>query len=165
MNYIKIVEYLRECPQIQKVLPVAGEQKWYNDVVLPVGGSSTANISGRFDTLGGYEAKITPISSIYNDYQINCYRPYDVKDTSQPSLNENALTYEEVQEIFTWVAEQDNNQHFPDVSEKVISVECTAVQPYIRTVDEEENIMCYAVTFRVWFVNEIRKPRMMYYEI
>lgn len=165
MNYIKIVEYLRECPQIAKLLPIAGEQKVYNDIVLPAGGSSTASISGGFDSLGDYNGKVVPVPSIYKDYQINSYRPYDVKDTNPPNYNDNALTLEEIDEIFSWVAEQDNKGNFPDVAEKVISVECTSVQPYIRGVDEDENIVCYAITFRVWFVNEVRKPRQVYYEL
>lgn len=164
MKYVKIVEYLRQCPQIAKLLPIAGEQKAYNDIVLPAGGSATANVSGKIDTLGAYEGDVTPISSIYKDYQINSYRPYDVKDNNPPYANGNALTIEEIDEIFDWVAEQDNKQNFPDVDEKVISVECTSVQPYIRGVDEGDNIVCYAITFRVWYVNNVRKRRSVYYE-
>lgn len=165
MDYVKIVEYLRQCPQINKLLPVAGEQTAYSDIVMPVGGSSTANIQGRFDNLGGYEGDIIPIPTIYKDYQINSYRPYDVKDNNPPQYNGNALTLEEVDEIFKWVSEQDNAENFPDVSEKVVSVECTAVQPYIRGVDEDLNIVCYAITFRVWYVNQFRKQRSVYYEL
>lgn len=164
MEYVKIVDYLRQCPQIAKLLPIAGEQKAYNDIVLPAGGSPTANISGNIDTIGGYDGRVVPIPSIYKDYQINCYRPYDVKDNNPPYANGNALTLEEVDEVFSWVAEQDNSENFPDVSEKIIAVECTSVQPYIRGVDDSENIVCYVITFRVWFVNEIRKPRCVYYE-
>lgn len=164
MEYVKIVDYLRQCPQIAKLLPVAGEQKAYNDIVLPAGGSSTANISGSIDTVGGYEGNVVPIATIYKDYQINSYRPYDVKDNNPPYANENALTLEEIDEIFKWVAEQDNNENFPNVSEKIVSVECTSVQPYIRGTDESENIVCYVINFRIWYVNEIRKRRSVYYE-
>lgn len=164
MEYTKIVEYLRQCPQLNKIFPVASGQEWYTDVVNPIGGSATASISGKFDVLGCYEGSVVPIPSIYKDYQIYCYRPYDTKDNNPPQYNENALTLEEVEEVFSWVAEQDNNCNFPDVSEKVISVECTSVQPYIRTVDEEENTVCYAITFRVWYVNEVRKRRNVYYD-
>lgn len=165
MNYIKIVEFLRQCPQINKLLPIAGEQQAYNDIVMPIGGSSTASIQGKIDSLGCYEGEISPIPTIYKDYQINSYRPYDVKENNPPKFNENALTLEEIDEIFKWVAEQDNNEIFPDVEEKIVSIECTSVQPYIRGVDETENLICYAITFRVWYVNELRKKRSVYYEL
>lgn len=165
MEYIKVVEYLRKCPLIKSLLPVAGEQTAYNDIVLPIGGSATASISGKFDSLGGYEGEIVPFPTVYKDYQINCYRPYDTNDNNPPKYNLNALTTEEIDEIYNWVAEQDNNQNFPDVTENVVSVECTSVQPYIRGVDDSENVVCYAITFRIWYVNQIRKRRSMYYEL
>lgn len=165
MEYTKIVEYLRQCPQIAKLLPIAGEQEAYNNIILPIGGSSTANITSKFDMLGGYEYQLIPIPTIYKDYQINCYRPYDINDNNPPEYNGNALTLEEIDEIFKWVAEQDNNLTFPDVSEKVVSVECTSVQPYIRGTDETDNVVCYVITFRVWYVNQIRQMRSDYYEI
>lgn len=146
-------------------MPIAGRQSFYTDIILPVGGSSTASIKGSIDSVGCYEGEIVPIPTIYKDYQINCYRPYDINDTSPPVYNENALTMEEIDGIFSWVASKDNNMDFPDVSEKVVSVECTSVQPYIRAVDEREKIMCFAVTFRVWYVNEVRKRREVYHEL
>lgn len=165
MEYIKVVEYLRQCPLIKSLLPVAGEQMAYNDVILPIGGSATASVSGKFDALGGYEGEIVPLPTVYKDYQINCYRPYDTNDNNPPKYNLNALTTEEIDEIYNWVAEQDNKQNFPDVTEKVVSVECTSVQPYIRGVDDSDNVVCYAITFRIWYVNQIRKRRSMYYEL
>lgn len=164
MNYTKIVEYLRKCPQISEILPVAGEQTAYTDVVVPVGGSATANISAKIDTLGGYMGEVVPIPTIYKDFQINCYRPYDINNNNPPKFNGNALTLENVDEIFDWVAKQDNDTNFPDVEEKVVSVECTAVQPYIRGTDESDNVLCYVITFRVWYVNEVRQRRVVYYE-
>lgn len=165
LNYVKIVEYLRKCPEIEKLLPIAGTEEAYTEVVLPAGGSSTANVVGGFDALGGYEGSVNPIPSIYEDYQINCYRYYDVKDNNPPQYNSNALTEEEVNEIFKWVANQDEKNNFPDVTEKIITVECTSLQPYIRGVDESKNIVCYVVNFRVWYVNEVRKRKQVYYEL
>lgn len=165
MEYTKIVEYLRQCPEIAQLLPIAGEQEAYTDIILPVGGSSTANITGKFDMLGGYEYQLTPIPTIYKDYQINCYRPYNVNDNNPPQYNSNALTLKAVDKIFKWVAEQDNKLNFPDVSEKIVSIECTSVQPYIRGTDETDNIVCYVITFRVWYVNQIRQRRSNYYEL
>lgn len=164
MEYAKVVEYLRGCPQIAKLLPVAGEQEVYNSVILPAGGSATASVSGKIDVMGDYEGTVTPVTTIYKDYQINCYRPYDVKDTNPPKYNGNALTFEEIDEIYAWVVEQDNNMHFPDVKEKIVAIECTAIQPYIRSVDVSENVVCYVVNVRIWFVNEIRKARTVFYE-
>lgn len=165
MDYIKVVEYLRQCPQISRLLPVAGEQSAYNDIVLPLGGSSTATIAGNIDALGSYEGEVKPSPTVYKDYQINCYRPYDAKDGNPPKFNENALTVQEIGEVFAWVAEQDNSENFPDVPEKVVSVECTSVQPYIRAVDKTENLICYAITFRIWYVNTVRKARQVYYQL
>lgn len=164
MNYIKIVEYLRQCPQIRELLPIAGEEEAYSSVILCAGGSSTGNVSGKFDNLGGYEGQISPIPTVYRDYQINCYRPYDVGDNSPPGENINALTAQEVDEIYNWIAKMDNEENFPDVEEKIVSVECTDAQSYIRGVDADSNIVCYAVTLRIWYVNETRKRRSIYYE-
>lgn len=158
------MEYLRQCPQIRELLPIAGEEEAYSSVILYAGGSSTGVVSGKFDSLGGYEANIIPSPTIYRDYQINCYRPYDAGDDSPPQDNINALTAQEVDEIYRWVTEMDNEGKFPDVEEKIVSVECTDTQPYIRGVDSDTNIVCYAVTLRIWYVNEARKRRSVYYE-
>lgn len=146
-------------------MPVAGKEETYTEVILPAGGSATGTVGGNFDTLGGYEGYVNPIPSIYEDYQINCYRYYDVKDNNPPKYNSNALTADEVNKIYEWVAEQDGKNNFPDVSEKIITVECTSLQPYIRYVDESKNIVCYVVPFRVWYVNEVRKQKQVYYEL
>lgn len=165
MEYTKIVEYLRQCPQIAKLLPVGGNQDDYVDIIMPLGGSSTASIGGKIDTLGNFDGGVYPNPVVYNDYQINCYRYYDVNDNNPPEYNSNALTLEEIDEIFSWIEKQDNNENFPDVSEKIVSVECTTTQSRIQGVNASENLICYPVVIRIWYVNNRRVKRMVYYEL
>lgn len=165
MEYVKIVDYLRQCPQLAKILPVGGKQDDYVEIVMPNGGSDTAQTSGKIDSLGNFDGGVYPKVVVYNDYQINCYRYYDVNDNNPPQYNENALTLDEIGEIYKWVAEQDEKENFPDVDEKVVSVECSATQTRIQGVNSSENLVCYPINFRVWYVNNIRKLRNVYYEL
>lgn len=157
-----IVEYMRTCPYLKNLLSIAGTQKRGNTIILPKGASETRQYQESRDINGNYFCDIIPNPSIYEDYQINCYELYDVKDSNPPRINGNIMKYEEVAEVCRWVKEQDQKKNFPDIGEKVVSVECTPFVPQIRYVDEANNVVCYFITFRIRYVNT-EEPRAIEY--
>ena len=114
------------------------------------------------DTLGNYNCEIVPYPSVYEDFQINCYEWYDVKDGSAPIRNENVLSLEAVQSICDWVKEQNDNNNFPNINEKIVSIECNPFVPQIRYVNPEENTVGYFITVRLRYVNKAQRKTVEY---
>ena len=162
-KYTNLFDYFRECPQLRDLWSIAATEDRGVKVILPQGTSPAVQYQESTDALGGYECTIEPYPSVYEDYQINCYSWYDADDESEPQLNENVLSFEEVQKICDWVAEQDERRNFPDIGEKVVSIECYPFTPQIRYVNQAEQTVGYFITVRVRYVNR-RKRKTVYYE-
>ena len=162
-KYANLVNYFRQCPELKKLLGIAGVEERGNYIILPQGASPAVQFDDGIDCLGNYECEITPYSSVYEDFQINCYKWYDVNDTSRPDGNVNILSYDEVQSICEWVREQNDNNNFPDIGEKVVSIDCEPFVPQIQYVNAPEEIVAYFITVRVRYVNP-RKKKVIEYE-
>jgi hypothetical protein len=156
-KYAKIFEYFRQCPELADLWSIAATEEIGKRVILPQGASPAVQYQEFFDSVGNYNCEIVPYPSVYEDFQINCYEWYDVKDGSAPEHNENVLSLEAVQSICDWVAEQNSKNNFPNIEEKIISIECNPFVPQIRYVNAEENTVGYFITIRLRYVN--RSPR------
>lgn len=161
-KYAKIFEYFRQCPELANLWSIAATEDIGKRVILPQGASPAVQYQESIDNLGGYNCEIVPYPSVYEDFQINCYEWYDVKDGSAPIHNENVLSLEAVQSICDWVKEQNDNNNFPDINEKIVSIECNPFVPQIRYVNPEENTIGYFITVRLRYVNKAQRKSVEY---
>ncbi len=161
-KYAKIFEYFRQCPELTDLWSIAATEDIGKRVILPQGASPAVQYQEFIDNTGGYHCEIVPYPSVYEDFQINCYEWYDVKDGSAPAHNENVLSLEEVQSICDWVKEQNDNNNFPDIDEKIVSIECNPFVPQIRYVSPEENTVGYFITVRLRYVNKAQRKTVEY---
>ena len=156
-KYAVLFEYFRQCPYLKNLMSIASENEQGNTVILPQGASQVVQYQEQFDALGDYQCTIEPFPSVYEDFQINCYEWYDVNDTNPPTSNVNVLTYQDVVNVCEWVRAQNEANNFPQINEKIISIECNPFVPQIRYVDPDTNTVGYFITVRIRYVN--RTPR------
>lgn len=156
-KYGILFDYFRKCPYLKDLMSIASKDDRGKTVILPQGASPVVQYQERTFVDGGYECVIEPYPSIYEDFQINCYEWYDVKDSNPPESNENVLTYQEVCGVCDWIREQNEKMNFPDIEEKIVSIECNPFVPQIRYVDPDTNTVGYFITVRLRYVN--RTPR------
>ena len=156
-KYASLFEYFRECPYLKDLMSIAAESNKGNTVILPQGASPAVQYQEKFDVNSGYECVIEPYPSVYEDFQINCYEWYDVRDDSPPEFNGNVLTYQEVCGVCDWIKAQNEADNFPDIGELIVSIECNPFVPQIRFVDPDTNTVGYFITVRLRYVN--RTPR------
>lgn len=161
-KYAKIFEYFRRCPDLANLWSIAATEDIGKRVILPQGASPAVQYQEFIDNIGGYNCEIVPYPSVYEDFQINCYEWYDVKDGSAPAHNENVLSLEAVQSICEWVKEQNDQNNFPDIGEKIVSIECNPFVPQIRYVNPEENTVGYFITVRLRYVNRAQRKTVEY---
>lgn len=156
-KYAVLFNYFRQCPNLKNLMSIASLQEEGNTVILPMGASPVVQYQEQFDVNGYYNCAIEPYPSVYEDFQINCYKYYDVNDINPPAHNGNILTYEEVVGVCDWVKAQNEANNFPDIGEMIVSIETNPFVPQVRYVDEKNNIVCYFITVRLRYVN--RTPR------
>ena len=161
-KYAKIFEYFRQCPELQRIWSIAATEEDKIRVVLPQGASPTHQYQEQIDQYGNYQCEIVPYPSVYEDFQINCYQAYDPKDSAAPFDNYNVLQLEEVESVCKWVAEQNEIKNFPEIGEKIISIECNPFVPQIRYVNDTEKIICYFITVRIRYVNRTKRKSVEY---
>lgn len=156
-KYTEIFNYLRQCPQLADLWSVGATEDKGVNVVLPFGTSTKYIHNEDVDTLGNYSDNIQPYLSVYEEYQINCYRNYDVSDSSEPEYNVNVLNLDEVQEICDWIETQNENGNLPEITGKqVVSIECFPFNPQIRYINEQESTIGYYITIRIRYVNTFK---------
>lgn len=155
---VEIFNYMRECPQLSDLWSIAGTEDVDVSVILPQGASAKRQYFDSTDVTDHYECDIVPYDRYYEDYQINCYKRYDTKDSSSPEDNVNVMNFEDVQKICDWVAEQDEALNLPQITgESVIAVETNPHIPQIRFVNTDENIIGYFITVRIHFKNKAKR--------
>lgn len=152
-KYANLFNYFRQCPYLEDLMSIAAESDQGNAVILPQGASPAVQYDEGFDVNGDYNCRIIPYPSVYEDFQINCYEPYDVNDTNPPQYNTNVLTYEDVCGVCKWIEEQSLIGNFPDIGEKVISVDVEPFVPQVRGIDPKTNTVCYFITVRIRYIN------------
>lgn len=156
-KYGTLFEYFRQCPYLADMMSIAAESEIGNTVILPLGASPAVQYIEKTDALGGYQCEVLPYPSVYEDFQINCYVRYDVYDNNPPEYNYNVLTYEEVCGVCDWVAEQNAKRNFPEIGEKIVSIECNPFVPQTQGVDQNTNTVGYFVTVRIRYVNRMER--------
>lgn len=163
-KYGILFEYFRQCPYLADMMSIAAESEAGNSVILPQGASPAVEYIERYDALGNYLCEMVPYLSVYEDFQINCYVYYDTNDTNPPRYNGNVLTYEEVCGVCEWIREQNEERNFPEIGEKIISIECNPFVPQVRGTDTGLNVVGYFITVRIRYVNRAER-RNIYYEL
>lgn len=161
-KYAVLFEYFRGCSYLANLMSIASESKRGNTVILPQGASPVVEYQEQFDVNGDYSCVIEPYPSVYEDFQINCYEWYDAKDTSAPKSNSNVLTYEEVVSVCDWIKKQNDIGNFPEIDEKIISIECYPFVPQIRYVDTDTDTVGYFITVRLRYVNRTQRKIIEY---
>ncbi len=144
-----ITEWLMNCPELASLYNISAEEQDGANIIFPIGSSTRRSISDTVDVTGGYEANIMPSASVYEEYQINCYKYLANSDNAY-----NVMRIEEAEAVIDWINEQDEKQSFPDMNgKKVVAVETLPFVPQIRFADPETGIVCYYITLRITYVN------------
>ncbi len=160
-KYSEIFEYMRKCPELENLWSIAATEDVGVNVILPQGASDAVEYNETLDVYGNYECDIVPYPSVYEDYQINCYKIYDVNDNSTPAQNINVMSIDEVQSVCDWVMQQNEKGNLPKIKgRKVVAIECNPMIPQVRAVNREENIIAYFVTIRIRYVNPIKRKNV-----
>ena len=143
-----IIDWLKQCPLLESLWNISATEQDGANVILPTSTSYRRNLTDRVDAAGYYEYEITPLPSVYEEYQINCYRTIVANDNEF-----NSLTFEDVEKVIEWIIEQDEIGNFPDINKKIVAVECFPFIPQIRGVDPDTGLICYYVTLRITYCN------------
>lgn len=162
-KYGILFDYFRKCPFLSGMMNIAAKSEWGNTVIIPQGASAVSEYEEKIDALGNYQCVIQPYPSIYEDFQINCYVPYDAKEEALSDTN-NVLTYEQVCGVCEWIANQNESGNFPEIGEKIVSVECNPFVPQIKYIDAYTKTVGYFLTVRIRYVNRRVKKRFVEYE-
>lgn len=147
-----ITQWLMQCPQLASIYNISAEEQDGANVIFPIGTSKRRNIIDNEDILGAYEAEIEPLPSVYEEYQINCYKSLANSDNMY-----NVMRIDEVEAVMDWLTEQDKSQNFPQIGECVIAVEPIPFIPQIRFADPVTGIVCYYITLRITYVNSMER--------
>lgn len=162
LNYAKLFEWFRGCPELSELLTVAATENEGVNVIFPLGASEVRRINEYTNVNNEYVCEIIPYESVYEEFQINCYRAYDVRDETAPAQNVNVLTLSEVSRVCEWIKNKDEREEFPDADEQIVSMECVPFVPQIQYINPEEGTVGYFVTVRVRYVNRAKKREMTY---
>lgn len=146
-----ITEWLKQCPELNTLWNISAYEDEGANVIIPTGTSYRRNFEESLFVDGSYEGRITPLPSIYEEYQINCYRTIVENDNDF-----NALKYEDVEKVVEWITEQDEKENFPNINKNVIAVECFPFIPQIRGVDPDTKLVCYYITLRITYINDAK---------
>jgi hypothetical protein len=148
-KYEEIFDYLKQCPQLYQLWGLYAEEIDGTSVILPFGTSRRTTLTDYTDTIGGYNGEIEPLTSVYEEYQVNCY-----KDITPNATEYNFMKLEDVQAVCDWIIEQDENGNLPKITGKqIISVEPFPFIPQVRYIDPDKNIIAYFITVRITYVN------------
>ena len=161
----ELFDFLRTCPQLNDLWSIGATEDVGVSVILPQGSSQVYRYNEQVDGLGNYECDMIPNESIFEDYQINLYKPYIAQDTSEPQYNINVLNYDECQSVCDWIMEQNSLRNLPTITGlNVVSIECNPITPQVLYVNVEEDVIGYFITVRLRYVNPYSSIDGIYYE-
>ena len=164
-KYAELFQYLRQCPILADLWSIGATEDAGVKVILPQSSSQSKRYNEKIDVTDAYSCEIIPYPSIYEDYQINCYSYYDASDSSEPAININVLSLDEVQSICDWITEQSENSNYPELTGlKVVDISCEPNMPQIRYINPDENIIGYFITVRIRYVNPNLRRRYIEYD-
>lgn len=158
-----IITFMRSCPELSNLWAFATTEELGTSVIISRGSSDIFRMENELiDVCGNYSGDVVPYESIYEDFQILCYKPLDPNDNSSPRNNINVLSFEEVENVCDWVREQNRNNNFPIIGEKVISIESLSTLPLNWGVNLTEGIIAYSITIRIRYVNPEQRKSIEY---
>lgn len=150
-----LFNYMRQCPQLNNLWSIMGEAEEGAQIIFPRGSSPIyAAQNERFDVAAGYNCTLQPYPSIFEDFQINMVQHADPNDDTYGADNVNVLSYQEVEDVCSWVFKQNAVRNLPKINGlRVVSIEPTGTSPVVWSVDEGEQLIVYAITVRLRYVN------------
>lgn len=150
-----LYDYFLQCPHLKSLLPITTEIERGKDVFIPRGSSPVyAIVNENVDVVGNYNSIMMPFPSIFEDWQINCYRYADPNDETQNGDNINIINHDDVEKICKWLFEKNAKKQLPEYGgEKVFGIIPTETKPGIWGADVDRQQIVYAITIRVYFVN------------
>lgn len=155
-----LTKWLMECPQLAQLYNITAEERDGANIIFPVGSSTRRTLTDDVDITGCYCADIQPNASVYEEYQINCY-----KSVVNSENDWNILKFGEVEKIIEWIGEQDEKQNFPDIGEKIVMIDTYPFVPQTRFIDPESGIACYYITLRITYVNKAKGRSLEWQEL
>jgi hypothetical protein len=165
IDRVELFNYLRNCPQLSDLWSIGATEEQGVRVILPQGSSDVYSYNESFDIYGDYHFDATPMPSVYEDFQINCFEFYSATDEASPSSNINVLSLNEVQQICDWIKDKNKKRELPELTDiKVVTIECFPFVPQIRFIDRDKNIIAYFITVRVRYINPDREGVSVEYD-
>lgn len=157
MSLSNITEWLKQCPQMANLFSISAEGNDGDNLITPFSSSDRASISEQKDITGFYEADIVPFVSVYEEYQIDCFRmAYSNED------NYNIMSYEDVKSVCDWIEAQNLTGNFPEIGEQIVRVEPKPFLPSVRFRDVDANLVGYYFTLRITYVNKMQRRGVEY---
>lgn len=151
----ELFNYMRQCPQLNNLWSIIGEIEEGSQIIYPRGSSPVYEmVNEGFDVTEAYNGVMMPYPSVFEDFQINMVQTADPNDDSYEADNVNIMSYQEVEDVCKWVFEQNCRRNLPQLQGlKVISVETTGTAPVVWSSDEKNQLIVYAITLRLRYVN------------
>lgn len=148
-KYQAIFDWLKTCPVfIDRLYFGSAEENDGDNVILPFGTSARSNLDDYIDAQGLYCGDITPLPSVYEEYQVQCYRYIGAEQNEF-----NIMTLDDVQSVCDWIIEQDELGNFPEIGKRVISVEPLPFIPQAAGRDLETGLWKWFFTLRITYQN------------
>lgn len=147
-----IKEWLSGCPSLSTLFVITAEGLNGDNLITPFGSSGRANIDDHTDICGTYCAEIIPKVTVYEEYQIDCFRYANPNEDDY-----NILTYEQVEEACRWIEAQNLIKNYPAINEKIVRVEPQPFLPQVRFKDIDNNLVAYMFTLRIHYVNGMQR--------
>lgn len=150
-----LFNYMRQCPQLNNLWSIIGDADEGAQIIFPRGSSPIyAAQKEGFDVYDNYNCILQPYPSIFEDFQINMVQRADPNDDTYGADNVNVLSYQDVEDVCSWVLAQNANRNLPKINGlRVVSIEPTGTAPVVWSVDEGEQLIVYAITVRLRYVN------------
>ncbi len=159
-----LFEYMRQCPQLNNLWSIFGEIEKGSQIIFPRGSSPIyAAENEGWDVTGEYVGTLAPYPSIYEDFQIDMVQRTDPNDDRNTADNINIVSYDEVEQVCSWLLEQNAKRNLPKIEGlKVLSIEPTGTAPVVWSVDDKNQLIVYAITVRLRYVNPNPRIDMRY---
>ena len=152
-----IRNWLQQCPALSSLFVITAEGLNGDNLITPFGSSARADIDDHRDIYGAYCAEIIPRVSVYEEYQIDCFRYANPNEDDY-----NILTYEQVEEACRWIEAQNLTGNYPNIGERIVRVEPQPFLPQVRFKDVEANLVAYMFTLRIHYVNDMERRSAEY---
>ena len=159
-----LFEYMRQCPQLNNLWSIFGEIEKGSQIIFPRGSSPIyAAENEGWDVTGEYVGTLAPYPSIFEDFQIDMIQRVDPNDDRNTADNINIVSYDEVERVCNWLLEQNAKRNLPKIEGlKVLSIEPTGTAPIVWSVDDGQQLIIYAITVRLRYVNPNPRIDMRY---